>query len=569
MNKAKRRNVGRSPQFGLATLSLITLVLAAAPVIALLYGSLRSGEPGDPRAAFTLANWSRVLSDPLYRTALIDTLLLATTVTVIAIALGATLAWIVARTDAPGRRQFAVLLVAPLMISTLITSLAWVAIAAPNAGFVNIAVRSIGGPRVFFNVYSFWGVALVLSLHYAAFAFVAIHAALRNIDASLEEAAYMSGAGPWLTARRLTLPLVTPAIAASALLIFVLATENFSVPVLLGTPTGFNTIASRIYFEMTGQPAQPTLGAAAGVLLLGIGVLGSTWQRRLSSRSSAFATIRGKSSAPRRTRLGGWRWAATAFASGYLCLAVALPYAMLVLGSFMRFLTPHITLASFTLANYARLIDRDTLAPIENSLLLSILGGLAGALAYVSIAWIFRRRSGPLARTVDTAVLLPTATPALALGVGFVWIFVASPIAIYGTIWALAIAFLVRFAGVGVRQSRAAFAQLSDELIEAARVSGASGIQVFRRIVLPLMRPAIASLWTLLFIMIFTEISITIMLYTPLSITLPVLLWDRMTSGLQPQAFAIAVAQATLVFVLLLLADRLFGVLGSTLAPGE
>ncbi|MEA2948971.1 MAG: iron(III) transport system permease protein, partial [Alphaproteobacteria bacterium] len=138
------------------------------------------------------------------------------------------------------------------------------------------------------------------------------------------------------------------------------------------------------------------------------------------------------------------------------------------------------------------------------------------------------------------------------------------PVPIYGTIWALVIAYFARFVGIGVRQSQAAFTQVSDELLDAARMSGASPLQAFRDVLLPLLRPFLMSLWTVLFIFIFMEISITIMLYTPNTMTLPVLLWSRMSSGHQTLAFAVAMLQATIVLVILYVSNRLFGTLQAT-----
>jgi iron(III) transport system permease protein len=244
----------------------------------------------------------------------------------------------------------------------------------------------------------------------------------------------------------------------------------------------------------------------------------------------------------------------------YLFLAVALPYATLGLGSFLKFVTPRLTAQSFTTANYQSLLSTDNLLPVSNSLLLAGLGGLVATFLYVFVAHEIRRARGPLGTVMDYLVIVPTAIPALALGVGFVWALVGWP-AIYGTIWALALAYLTRFIGVGVRHSSAALMQVSDQLTEAARICGASPFQSFRHVLIPVLRPALVSLWTILFIFIFLEISMTIMLYTPATITLPVLLWSRMSSGNQTLAFAVAMLQSTIVLVLLWVTNRLFGTL--------
>jgi iron(III) transport system permease protein len=555
----------RSPSWSALVTLAVTFGLIAGPVGMLFFGSLRTDAPGAPAGRFTLDNWLTVYASAPYRTALANTVLLCGTVAFLSVTLGGLLAWILARTDIPGRATLAVLMVVPLMISNLITALAWVALAAPNAGFLNMMMRSAFGVQTAFNVYSFGGIALVFVLHYTSLAFVALYAALQSIDGSLEDASYAVGAGVLRTALQTTLPLIRPHAAASFLLVFVFAAENFSVPLLLGGRVGFHTLASWIYIDMSGEPTRPTLAAAAGTVLLWIGLAGSLWQRRITRHAGRYAIIGGKAARARVIRLGGWKAPAMAFVVLYLLLAVGLPYATLCLGSLLKFVTPRLTLASFTLANYVNLVNVDNLLAVQNSLLLSGLASIAAALVYVLVARLIERNPGVIGNFIDTIAIVPTAIPALVLGVGFVWALVALPLPIYGTVWALAIAYFTRFMGVGVRHARAAFTQVARELPEAARVCGASPLRAFLDVLAPLLRPSLVSLWTILFIFIFMEISITIMLYTPSTMTLPVLLWSRMSSGHQTEAFAIAVIQATIVLVVLYGSHRLFGTLKSTL----
>jgi iron(III) transport system permease protein len=226
-----------------AILFSLTAILIVAPVGYVIYGSVRTGSPLEPDSTFTWANLAYVYGSELYRSALFNTILLSLVVAVLSVVIGSVLAWIVARTDAPGRRQLALFAILPLMTSNLITALAWIAIAAPNAGSLNAMMRAAFDIRVLFDIYSFWGIVLVMVLHYVAFAFVAMFATLRTIDGSLEEASYIAGAGPFVTAIRMTLPLIWPTITATFLMTFILASENFSVPTLLGSPIGLHTIS--------------------------------------------------------------------------------------------------------------------------------------------------------------------------------------------------------------------------------------------------------------------------------------------------------------------------------------
>jgi iron(III) transport system permease protein len=565
-NAAKTHPTGRSiwplassALARIAALGLLALVLL--PVIYLVLGSLRTGAPTDPAATFTLRNWEIAFGSPDYLRALLNTLLLSATVAALATPLGAFLAWILSRTDAPGAGALSILVLLPMMISNLITSLAWIALAAPNAGFVNAYARAWFGLRVVFDIYSFQGIVLVDVLHYASFAFVSCYAALSAVDSSLEEASSMQGAGPIETAFRITLPLTLPAVATSALLIFVFVAENFSVPTLLGAPIGFQTLPSIIYLDMSLSPAEPNLAAAAAMVLLIVAGAGALWHAWLSRGAARFVTVGGKGAGRRLVRLGRGRWLASLFVASFLIFAVALPYAVLALGSLMSFLTPRLRLSLFTLDNYRALFVGENLRPAINSMLLSVFGGMGAAAIYGALALALRRLPGAWKPALAVATMIPTATPALALAVGLIWLFVGSPLPIYGTAAILIIAYVIRFIGYGLRQASQAFGQIAPDLSEAARVSGASPARANRDIVMPLARRSLLALWTALFISIFTEISATIMLYAPATRTLPTVLWEDMGSGSQPRAFAIAVAQATLILLVLFVADRRLGVL--------
>lgn len=542
-----------------------TLVLIIAPIGYVFFGALQSEPPGAPDSVFTFDNILTAYTSPSYLLALFNTLGLATTVAVLSILCGGALAWIIARTDAPWRRPLALLLVVPLMISTLVTTLAWIALAAPNAGFINALSRAWFGVRTVFDIYSFAGIVLVHVLHYSAFAFLSFFAALRSIDASLEEASAMLGAGPLRTAWRMTLPLIFPSIATTFLVIFVFVCENFSVPTLLGTPIGFQTLPSLIYFNMEITPAHPTLAAATGTMLLWVALLGTLWQRRIAARANRYVTVAGKGVRPRVTPLGRWRYVATGFVVLFLTLSVILPYFALILSSLLNFLTPRIHLSSLTLDNYRTFFDGDNFTPVKNSLLLAGGGGLLITFIYILLSYLMLRARSSFGALVDYLTIIPTALPALILGVGMVWTFVGLPLPIYGTMAILLIAYFVRYIGYGVRHANNAFSQVSTDLLEAARISGATPLQTLRDILVPLVRPSILSLWTVLFIFIFMEVSATILLYSPHTRTLPTVLWVYMGSGSQTRAFAIAVVQATLIFAVLFVADRKFGTLKATL----
>jgi len=548
-----------------AVVFIFTGILILAPIGYLIYGSFLSNSPGAPDAVATVSNWVRVYTSPIYLEAFFNTATLSCTVAILSMIVGGIMAWIVARTNAPGRDRLSLLVILPLMISNLITTLAWVALAAPNAGFINSAFRALFGIQTVFDIYSFPGIVLVLATDHAAFAFIAFYAALRSIDGALEEASYMLGAGPVRTGLRMTLPLIWPTIASTFLLIFVMTAENFSVPTILGANVGYQTLPTRIYFDMTVEPSEPTMAATAGTMLLWIALVGTFWQRRVLRRAGQYVTISGKGSRPRQTDLGPWRFAATGFLVLYVLVGVVLPYLALVFSSFMSFLTPRITPRLFTLDNYAYLLRSESLDAIIHSLSYSLGGGLLITALYIVLSYLIKRAGSGSARVMEYLAMIPSAIPAIVLAVGILWFFVGLPVPIYGTAAILVIAYFIRFVGLGVRQSRTALSQISEELPEAARMCGASPLRAFYDVTVPLVQPAALALWTLLFMSIFTEISVTILLYNFNTITLPVQLWNDMSAGHQTRAFATAMLQASVIFIVIFVANRKFGILRNTL----
>jgi iron(III) transport system permease protein len=550
---------------GIALLA-VTALMVIIPLASILIGALRSDAPGAPDAAWSLQNILHVYSSDRYLNSLRNTLHLAVVVAALSVVVGAVMAWIVARTNAPYRDALALLILIPLMMSNLITTLAWVALAAPNAGFINVLWKNLFGGGSLYDIYSFSGMVLVLVTDHASFAFVAFYAALRSMDQSLEEASHVCGAGPVRTAVKMTLPLIWPTVVSTFLMVAIMTSENFSVPTLLGSKFGFQTLPSSIFIDMTDDPSKPTRAAAAGTMLLWIALLGTWWQRRILAKSSRFITIGGKGGRSQPLDLGPMKWVATGFLCLFLLVGVVLPYAALLFSSFLRFLTSNISAKSFTLDNYSFLFERTTQLAATNTLLYAGVFGMCLAVLYVTLSYIVRqvstRRSGAF---VEYLLMIPSSIPAIVLAVGLMWAYVGVNLPIYGTATILLIGYFVRYIGLGLRQGRNALSQISPDLMEAARVSGAGQTRAMRDVTLPLLMPSIGALWTLLFMSLFTEISITILLYSSSSMTLPILLWKSMAAGYQTEAFAIAIVQAGIIFALIALANWKFGILRKAL----
>lgn len=539
---------------------VVASLLAILPLGFLLFASVLTAAPGAGAATFTAANWAELFS-LVHATAIGNTLQIAVYVTSLSVLVGAILAWLVARTDTPFGDELGMLVVLPMLLSPLLTALAWTVLASPRAGLINVIfARLTGATWPLFNIFSIAGIVLVMVLHFAPFAYLIIVSALRGVDPGLEDASRLAGGGVFTTLRRITFPVVTPAIVSASLLIFVLASEQFSVPTLLGVPARIPTLQYEIYSSMVESPTRPNYAASAGSLLLVIAVVGLFMHNRAIRLSRRFVTVTGRSAAPKLVALGPWRFAAVSFAVLYLFLAVLAPYLALVLGSFMKFITPNITPQLFTLDNYKEALSRsDTTLGLQNTLLYAVVAATATVVFGGYLSYLIVRGTSRWSRVVEFVALLPLSVPALSLALGFLWAYLTIPVGVYGTVWILLIAYVTRFTPQGIRNISASLIQIEPELEQSARVHGSSPLRALWRITTPLVRPALLAAWTLLFIQMTLEVSMTVMLYTSQTITAALNVWFANFGGFASLAYSMAVILATLSFAVILVSQRLFG----------
>lgn len=542
-----------------SALALLT-ILVIMPLLVLVYAAFSTGSPGQVGAAVTLENIQTVYLSTKYLRPLFNSVLLAVVVTVLVVPIGALFAWLLARTDIPCRGIIEPLILLPIFISPLLGALAWVGLAAPGSGFVNALGRTLGLTGDAVNIYSFWGIVLVMVLYFVPFAHLFVVGTLKNLDPALEDAVHTVGGSDLAALRHVTLPMLRPAILSSALLVFVLAAEQFAVPAMLGVKSGdFTTMTLAIYQGFLFQTAPPGEVAALGTLLLWLTLAGVYFYRRTLSAGRRYVSVSGKGYRPRRVPLGRWRYAALVVVGIYILAAVVLPYIALLLGSLLRFLTPRLRPELFTLDNYAQLLQPSSLAAIRNTLLLGLVGATITAVLAFFVSYLIVRGRGRVIAAVDYISTLPAAIPSMAMAIGLLWTYTLLPLPIYGTVGVLLIAYLTRFIVYGVRLGTAGIQQIDPELEEAGRVAGLSRLGTFRRIVLPLVGPSFVAAWSLLFVLIVVEISATIMLYTANSTTMSVAIWLAIESSGSSRAFTMGALQITLVFLVIALAHRKAG----------
>ncbi len=506
----------------------------------------------------SIAHWSELGSGHSLQ-AMANTLRIGLSVSVLSVALAMLLAWLVSRTDLPGRRIVAALIPVPLLVSPLFTGMAWILLAGPRAGWLNAAFRQVAGAdKTLFDVYSLAGIILVLALHYAPYAYLLIVTALQSVDPGLENASRLAGAGMLQTLRRVVFPVVTPAILSALLLIFTLACEHFPVVTLLGVTGKIPSLQYDIYSSMIEFPNRPNYAAAASLVLLVMAMAALALYNHFTRRQQRFVTVTGKPAPPRLTRLGAWRWPAFTLCLLYFALAVIVPLLSLVMGSLLKFITPNLSPALFTLDNYRLMTQRpEALPAFRNSLVYGLITATIVVLLAGYVSHTVIRRQSRLAPALGILAMLPASLPSLTLGLGVLWGYVRLVPVIYGTVWILLLAYLTRLLPYGVRVLSGSIVQLDAELEHAARLSGSPPGQTLRRIVLPLVWPALVAAWVLVFTQAILEVSMTVLLYTAPTTTVAINIWFYNFGGQAVLAYSLSTVLAAIGLVMLLVSNRL------------
>jgi iron(III) transport system permease protein len=539
--------------FAYVAVILFLCVLILYPTYILLDQSVRDEAGGYSfvwyvQAYTTLRNYQAIL----------NTIIIASGTALLAVVVGSFLAWAVVRTDMPGRRMVELASIIPFISTPLIGALAWILLASPQTGLINQAWRFLGPADALLNIYSMWGIIFVEVLYETPLVFLLVAGALRAMNPTLEEASLSAGAGVLRTSVHVTLPLVLPSILAGALLVFILAAEQFAVPAVLGTPAKIRVLTTNIFEAQSVYPARHGLAAALSVTLLAI-ALGGLWLHKRMLGARSFTTVSGKSAAPRRLELGRLRWPMLGGCLLYLLLAVVLPLAAIFVSSIRTIWTADFRWEQFTLNNYYTVLFAYPAAQraIVNSLFLAVVGATATILLCAFIAFLSLRTRLPGHKLLDTLSMVPMGFPGIVLAVGLLHAWISPPLVLYGTIWILFVAYMTRYIPVGVRAVSASFAQIHPELEEASLSSGGNWLQTFRHINLPLLKSGIFAGWALLFVAFTRELSASILLYSPRLEVLSVVIYDMYQEGSFRTLSALTALQILIAIAVLVVA-RLF-----------
>ncbi len=521
----------------------LLLWVVGAPILFLVVSSFRKGnaiEPGE----FTLNNYATVYLSPLTYPALLNTVVYAGVVTIISLTLAAALAWLVERTDMPGRNLVWAMMLLPLAMPGMLASMAWILMLSPKVGLVNLAIRAVleplgivltSGPL---NIFSLGGMIFVESIRGSTTLFLMMAAAFRLMDPALEEAAIISGAGSLQTLRKVTIGLMLPTLLAAGMYAFLGNLEDFETPLLIGLPAGVYVLPTLIYFTAYGSAGtQHGLAAAyTSIFLLLTVAMVMLYYRVVLRHSERYASITGKGFRPRRVSLGPARYLALGFVLLYFLLTVALPLLVLLWAS----LQPVYQVPSWeswgrlTLRHYQAIWEDDLIAgAVLNTAVLASATATATMVLAFMVSWLIVRLRMRGGLALDALAFIPHSIPTVAIGLALV-IFYLHPalrwIPIYGTLAIMVLALMTRYLAFATRTSNSAMTQLSRELEDAAYMSGAGKLKTLVRITTPLLLPAFLGGWIWVAAHAFRNLTIPLMLATPGNQTLATVLyhyWER------------------------------------------
>ena len=527
--QGRRRGIDLSwPTFALLTLVLSVLVIL--PLFWLVYYSFRS----DTGGGATVENFVALVTDPTLVRAYGLAIGMALGVGALACLVATPMAWLVARTDLPGRRYIRMLVTASFVTPPFLGAIAYEIIAAPNSGIVNIIYRKLFGldpGQYLVNIYTFAGLVFAIACFTFPYVFTLVANALDRVPSDLEDASSILGGRSMTTLRKVTIPLVLPAMLAGTLIAILQALTMFGSPAILALPAGFHVITTKIW-SLFQFPPRLGLAAASALPLLIITVMLLRAQKSILGRKG-YTVLGGKSGTPRITQLGPWKWVAVAFVFSVLCLTVFFPYAAIIKTAFTGTVGDPVNLDTLTLRhwNFVLFEFSATQLALRNTFVLGFLTATIVTGIALVVSYLVIRKSVPGSGLLGVLATAPVAIPGIVLGVGLFLSYANPTFQLYGTIWILLIAFMTIELPAGYQQMSSAFSGVHPELEEAGRILGASRLRTLWEITAPLLRTSVVAAWCFVFVGTIRELSATILLTTANTKLVSVIIYDLNESG--------------------------------------
>jgi len=554
----RRIDPTRAAAIGIATFACLAVAVLLATI---LWLSFTDGTPGDPQLGYTLAHYREIFFDAFTYRVLGNTLLFLVVTLIVAFGLALPMAWLVERTDFPGKPVVFTLMTVALLIPGFAVALGWLFLLHPRIGLVNQALIGLFGLSAApFNIASIAGMGLVEGLSLTPITFIMTSVVLRSMDPALEEAAAMSGARPWQAVLRITLRVLWPGLLAAAIYVSAICFAAFDVPAILGLTNRIYTFSTYVFRQLTPTEGPPEYGGVAtlSMIMLVIAIAMSWAYRVVQRQAPRYAVVTGKAYRPRTFTLGRAKRPAIAFVVAFFLISQALPLAMLGWAAALPFLqTPSAdALAQLSLGNFRSIPTELLLRSMANTAILMVTVPTITLVASLAISWVVLRARTRGAALFDFLAFLPVTVPPIVFSVAALLLALFALrgiLPIYGSIWILIIVYAIARLSYGTRMTNSALIQIHHELDEAAQVSGAGTFGVIRTVLLPLLAPTVIYAWIWIALLSFRELTLPVVLSTGSNLPFSMLVWSYAQSSSYGRASAAALIMLALMTPILLL----------------
>jgi iron(III) transport system permease protein len=552
------------PSLPMALLLVVVGFLVLTPLCLMILNSFQTARPGEA-IVWGFEGWVKAFTTPGIVNAMNNTFSLAITRQAIALLIGAFFAWLVARTDIPMKGLLEFFFWLSFFLPALPETMGWILLLDPKYGLLNQGLMSLGiVSQPLFNIYSFWGIIWAHLGGTVSVKVMLLAPAFRNLDAALEESSRISGASGWHTFFHIIIPVMAPAILVTTILGLIRSLEAFEIELLLGTPIGLQVYSTKIHELVTWEPPQFAPAMALSTLFLGLLLFMVALQRRYIGKR-VYTTLTGRGFSIRPTQLGRWRYPAFGLVLTFALFITVIPTTLLLMGTFMKLFGFFNIPDPWTLENWrATLSDPVLFRSIWNTLAVGLGAGVIGVFFYAFIATMIVKTRHRGRWLLDFLSWLPWSIPGILLGMALLWTFLQTRIflPIYGTVYLLMIAMVIKSMPFGTQMIKSVLLQLGNDLEEASKVCGGTWLDTFRRVVMPLIMPALITVGLVGFISAARDISTVVLLGSGKSRTLSLLMLDFAAGAEFEKATVVAGMVVGLVVIAALIARALGGQVG-------
>jgi len=518
----------------------VLLLLVVYPLSLLLLHSFKVN------GRFTIASYIEAFAKHQNLIALWNSLYVGINVTLLAVLIGAGMAWLTTRTNLPFKQSFRAFVFLTFITPPYIGTIGWIQLFGQD-GYINrllMQVFNLTNPPV--NVYSLGGIITVMTIYLYPLAFWAAASAFERVNPVLEDAAASSGSMRWLVLTTITLPLISPSIFSIAILIFIRTISCFEVAAALGLPTRYYVLTTRVYAVLSHYDVHMACVLSMVLVLLSGGAF--LLQKALLGQRR-YTTISSGSKKPKLLNLGYWRLPITIFLFIFAFFTAILPLITILSTSLLKAWGVPLVLKNFSWCNYLVIFQNRLIgSALRNSFAFATLAASAAILLSFAVSYISTRTMLAGRDFLDLMATFPLAIPGPVLATAMILAFMKPPFTLYNTPWIIFVAYIIAFTPFALRNLSGSLRSIDPKLEEAAWLSGASWFHGLKDILLPLFRSEILTSWLLVFLISFREIPLSLMLHTQGTETVGVILFSfRESIGVEAvSALAVIVILITL-----------------------